>query len=443
MTGQSEIKELSTAEAVEEDIARQTKAANLLNDLAVSIDAHAPRFALADLTSFVQESVCPDATEEGYARLRKLAEALGPDSWLGWFLGVQPPITMQGMILVWSLNYAPQIHPLCATEKLPFPFTPLVRAWLDHQPRLVEPSPAHKRNVMPAKLAMAREESPRTGKFAPAAHIVVQPTGGQLVMPGFERATYPDIALPLELWRIGGGEETSPGRGVPWSLRMFVAAILCIPLEERHGRHPLTMQVSLKELVKWLYPNSNPPGKQTWWKRFLEAVAALHNHTARIPYRRGDTGTLGARQVVSVPEYPASPDDMAGPVIFQVWLPPGSERGPQVSSRLMTWGARDAAGFRLLLNLAYRWHNPGRTLRPAGPRADGRGDFWITSRNPNDYDKLTDDDLMAYAFPCTARKNKRNIRADTRNTLKRLVEAGEIGYAEGRYVPPTVIKHGQ
>ena len=45
-------------------------------------------------------------------------------------------------------------------------------------------------------------------------------------------------------------------------------------------------------------------------------------------------------------------------------LPPGSGNGPQVSDNLRLWGVKSAPAYRLLINLAYQWHNPGVTKFP-------------------------------------------------------------------------------
>ena len=402
--------------------------------------------SLQPISDFILND-CPDAAiSEAFDRLIAVAkpeEEITP--LLSWIYGIPqnvlfPSDNVSGRreILDRALSRALEIDELCAQRNLDFPVTPLLRAWV-HRPRRVEAAPPEKRHIIPTKLAMVREgdrSTNRFAKFAPAAHVVQQPDGGQLVMPGFERADYPRIALPLELWRIGGGRETSPGRGVPWALRMFIAAVLFAPVDQRHGHYPLDIPVALRDLLAWLYPASNRPGPSRWWPQLNRAVEALEAPTARIPYQREDTGTLALRRVVSVAEIPGTPADLDGPVIFRVDLPLGSENGPQVSPNLLAWGARDAAAFRLLLNLAYSWHNPGRTLRPFGKRADGRGQLWSASRNPDDYDRLTDEELVTYAFPEATRKDRRGLLRDTRQALKRLSAAGEVKIIEGRVLPP-------
>ena len=45
-------------------------------------------------------------------------------------------------------------------------------------------------------------------------------------------------------------------------------------------------------------------------------------------------------------------------------LPPGSGPGPKVSPTLGAWGARSAPAYSAMLNLAYRWFDPGVTRHP-------------------------------------------------------------------------------
>ena len=419
----------------------------LIGEISVSLKVAEDQqlVSLSPLQHFVDNDCPDDAISEAFNRLVAVSKSEEAPTWVSWiyripqnFLSPSDGTEPRRWILVSTLDRAHYLDELCAQRNLAFPVTPLLQAWL-HRPRRVEAAPPNKRQIIPTKLAMAREgdrSNQRFAKFAPAAHVVQQPDGGQLVMPGFERPDYPRVALPLELWRIGGGKETSPGRGVPWALRLLMGAVLFSPLDQRHGRYPLDIPVALRDLLVWLYPTSNRPGSSRWWPQLMRAVEDLEAHTARIPYRREDTGTLALLRVVAVAEIPATPADLDGPVIFRVDLPPGSENGPQVSPNLLAWGARDAAAFRLLLNLAYHWYNPGRTVRPLGKRADGRGRFWSASRNPNDYDRLTDEELISYAFPEAARKDRRGLLRDTREALKRLAASGEVEIIEGHILPP-------
>ena len=61
--------------------------------------------------------------------------------------------------------------------------------------------------------------------------------------------------------------------------------------------------------------------------------------------------------MVSVGGIPRGPGCSRRVVRIIVDLPPGSGNGPQVSDNLRLWGVRSAPAYRLLINLAYQWHN--------------------------------------------------------------------------------------
>ena len=60
-------------------------------------------------------------------------------------------------------------------------------------------------------------------------------------------------------------------------------------------------------------------------------------------------------------------------MVIRIDLPTGSRNGPMLPRDWLGWAAKDAPAARLLINLAAHWHNPGRSIRPAGARADGGG----------------------------------------------------------------------
>ena len=315
-----------------------------------------------------------------------------------------------------------------AGHAIKYPLTPLVHAWR----RRAEPAPPDKRRILPGKLGMAPEGDRRVPKlYTPAAHV---PDDGQAPLPGFANTSWPAVALPLELWRLGGGPDRSSGRGLPIPLRLFLAALLHTKQADRHGQHILDLSISLREVRRLLYPNGPPSNKQ-FWPAFRRAVDALRTADG-IPIWREDTQTWALRQIVTVPEIPAGPTELDGPVIFRIDLPPGSENGPMVAPSLLHWAANDAPAARLLLNLAYYWNRPGVSLRQAGNRADGQGRFYHQSNNPADYAPVSDDELAAWAYPDDHRKNRRNLRKDAREIRDVLASAGELRIVEGRILPP-------
>ena len=70
-------------------------------------------------------------------------------------------------------------------------------------------------------------------------------------------------------------------------------------------------------------------------------------------------------------------------------LPPGSGSGPLVTPTLGAWGAKSAPAYSALLNLAYRWFDPGVTRHPV------RGGHWLQAQAPERYPALSDTDVVA------------------------------------------------
>ena len=115
----------------------------------------------------------------------------------------------------------------------------------------------------------------------------------------------------------------------------------------------------------------------------MTAVEALDTMDARIPWEDPDTGRGGLRRLVQVGDIPRGPGALEDFVTVVVHLPPGAGVGPTVSPNLHVWGVRSAPAYNALINLAYRWFEPGVTRRPvAGGRHGGyhRRTPWTTRR---------------------------------------------------------------
>ena len=316
-----------------------------------------------------------------------------------------------------------------------FPLTPIVRAWLQRP----LPSPVNSRQtrrIVPARLAMAKEGERRAPRlYSPAAHVTKD---GQGVLPGFgvNADTAPAIALPLELYAMGGGPDTTRGRGAPLALRIFVESVLAVPQSRRDGQ-PTSLTPSLREFLSWVYPNG-VPGKSVYWPRIMAAAETLGR--TKIPVYDATTKRHGVRAVVSILQNPRMPDWLDDAVGIVVWLPAGSETGPQVSDNLSQWGTKNAAAYRLLLNLTYHLYRPGVNVRPVGRRRDGRGKLWAQSQNPSGYDPLTAAEITAMAFPTSTRKNRRELTSTALTALQTLGAHGEVrvtdlGRGQWRVIP--------
>ena len=308
-----------------------------------------------------------------------------------------------------------------------FPLTPIVDAWL-RRPRLVRPNARAQNRILPGKLAQAHPTDRRSGKqFSPAAHLSPE---RQFVL-GFEDQNRSGPALPIALYDLGVDHQ-SAGKGAPIALRIFVESIFAVEMAERNRGQPVAMEISLREFLSWLYPGRRPSPAE-YWPRLMAAVEALDSRDARIPLVDPETGRGGLRRIVSVGGIPRGPDALDDVVRVVVDLPAESGNGPQISNQLRLWGAKSAPAYRLLLNLAYRWHAPGKTIIPVG---QGRRKIWTPSQDPKRYDPVTDAELIDLAFPTSSASNRRNLLSRARQVVKELENAGELRIVDGRRILP-------
>ena len=318
-----------------------------------------------------------------------------------------------------------------AGEDVRWPLAPLVNVW-QQRPRPVEPNRRATDRVIPARLAMANTSSNPRLLFSPAAHAEYGPDGKQLVMPGFANVDTPSPALPLALYDLGAGPAISPGRGAPLALRMFVESVLSVPMQERERGQPVAMSVSLREFLKWLYPTRTPSPAE-YWPRLMAAIEALDSWDARVPLYDPQTKRNELRRVVSVGGIPRGPGALDESVRIIVDLPPGSGNGPQVSDNLRLWGVKSAPAYRLLINLAYQWHNPGVTVAPVGK---GKNRHWVQVEDPSRYPVITDDDLVFLTFPTMSSKAERRKPGEAWGYVRQLEKAGELRVVKGKILPP-------
>ena len=386
------------------------------------------RPAVQELSRWANSDDCPsDAVDTVCERLTAL---LGYDVW--------PPMKLLGGMIItgqmtisigdlWD-EYRSAVD---AGEDVRWPLAPLVNAWLQ-RPRPVEPNRRITDRVIPARLAMARMSDNSRLLFSPAAHTGYGPDGKQLALPGFAKPNNPSPALPLALYELGAGPASSPGKGAPLALRMFVESVLSVPMDERERGQPVAMSVSLRDFLGWLYPTRTPSPAE-YWPRLMAAVEALDSWDARVPLYDPQTKRSELRRVVSVGGIPRGPGALDESVRIIVDLPPGSGNGPQVSDNLRLWGVKSAPAYRLLINLAYRWHNPGVTKIPIGR---GKARHWVQVNDPDRYPQMTDTELVSLAFPSSAVQNRRVLLQRTKSVVSQLAEAQELRMVDGKILPP-------
>ena len=195
--------------------------------------------------------------------------------------------------------------------------------------------------------------------------------------------------------------------------------------------------VTLREFLSWFWPNRTPSPSE-YWIQLNEAAEDLDK--LRIPIINPKTGRGQARRLVSVVGIPRGARVMDDEVEVLVYLPAGSDLGPQVSDQLRQWGNRSAPAWRALINLAYLWFDPGQTHAPIGR---GRHQHWQRIHDPGRYPVLSDKDLVDLCFPTS--QNQRRISRDLLpraiRTLQSLEKAKELqirgGKGRWQVLPPT------
>ena len=179
-----------------------------------------------------------------------------------------------------------------------------------------------------------------------------------------------------------------------------------VGLKDRNRNHPIALEVTLRELLKRLYPGPRNPKPNEYWPKLNRAVEILDS--TRIPWEDPTTGKGGTRRAVNVSDIPRGPGKLNDIVRLIVDLPPGSGVGPIVSPNLSKWGLKSAPAYRGLLNLAYHWFAPGKTRRPIRG-----GKHWLQMRSPSRYEKVTDDLLIELFYPTSAQKERRVLESRT------------------------------
>ena len=71
-----------------------------------------------------------------------------------------------------------------------------------------------------------------------------------------------------------------------------------------------------------------------------------------------------------------------------------------------------------MLNLAYRWFDPGVTRHPVP------GGRWVQVQDPKRYPALSDADVVAITGPLSARAARRNLAVEGWEVLRKLEDAG-------------------
>ena len=242
------------------------------------------------------------------------------------------------------------------------PLAPIVRAW-QMRPVEVEPFRPRHRAALPDLHRPRREDLPDLPMLPATAR---KPAW----LPGMEPTVGGCPSWLLALFDQAGGRSMRPGRGAPWDLRLFVAALLSLPVESRDGR-PRDLTFKAGEVAAWLHPRGwDRANRRRDWPAFLRALGTLG--ALRVPMEVSacwpDDGTTEIRDValVACADAPREWRDGLARVTFTVRAP-GSE-GPGVRidwPRLVAYGADSAPLYRGYLAVSAALHRTARRGAPA------------------------------------------------------------------------------
>lgn len=291
------------------------------------------------------------------------------------------------------------------------PLTPLVRCWSTHYRA---PARQHTRPLLPAEWP---KEERRQAAYA------VAPGVGQLPLPAAALGDNPH--LPDHLYRVGVARVVDQrGRVAPLALRIFLEGQLGVAPERRQPHMAQSVDVTVRQLLAWLYPGPGRRPAPSRWRPALEAAAeALASRQAAI------AGADGR------PWWPVLlHSDLAGldsPVRLEVTYPPSDRPNlgaPIWIDDLREAGVRSAVQHRLLITLAYRWWQPGVTRLPVH---DGRRKtHWTDAKRLEAWPHLDGDDLVHAAYPSTTARmgtmERRNQLAYARRAIEGLAGAGAV-----------------
>ena len=190
-------------------------------------------------------------------------------------------------------------------------------------------------------------------------------------------------ALPIVLW--DRAVEAKPGRGAPYGLRLWVEAILSVPVSERSGTR--TIAIPFGHMVKAMFNRY----RRDQFPALSAAFQTVHN----MGIAWGEQGAESVWVPVVVRNRPERWDAYDSDVVFEVKLPPGSGSGPLVyKPYLREIGRHSAPGYRATLGLCYLWDrygaNKGRFIQATIPRlrrndqgelVDSDGEVLLTKQN--------------------------------------------------------------
>ena len=324
---------------------------------------------------------------------------------------------------------------------LKHPLAPLIDAWNTGplEVQAVRDADGNLRGDTIAPRIAMRESGAKTDRlYLSPAHIALDGTGGQTVMPGFGEAngTRRIPVLPVELYDLGvqSGVRRGGNGEAPIPARMLVKLAAAPSASVRHGERFVTYNITLRDLRDALYPPERLDGSKRrqrsvgyMWPHIREAIRII-NQDARIPVLDPKTGYGHFHHLLRINEN-FGRIDLDMPIGVVLDIPPEVYGGVQLPHRLDQWGAESAPAYRALIGLSFLWHEPGRTHAP-------KGSSWLRRTSIDPYDPLSDDDAIALAYPSSMTANRRLLVRRAWSALENLEKYGELQIEGRRILPP-------
>ena len=329
----------------------------------------------------------------------------------------------------------PELHSVwMARESRPsHPLAVVARKWLN-RPVLVRASRRTKNRIIPARVAMGREDDPQVPKLL--SPIPDEATCRQLALPGFKEPLFTP-ALPLHLFDMGMGSTGRDIRSAPVALRLLVTALSMAPMDGLNGGKPIFFNLRYRRVIDELYPGDVcRPSYHKVYDRLIAAVDAINHRDNWIPVYDPDEQAHSLRQVVIISSVPRNPKALDDTIQVGINLPKGSGIGPRVPDSLKSWGVKSARAYRALLNLTYAWYRPGRIQLPIGPRLSTGAKGTVMSKDIERYPSLTDDYAVFLCFPTSETQQRRKLVARGHETIELLADAQDLKIVEGHIIPP-------
>ena len=280
--------------------------------------------------------------------------------------------------------------------------------------------------------------------------------GDAVVLPSFSPPKAPDpepylqeldlenTACPswlLYLYDHAGGGSLAQGRGAPWALRLFIAALCAVKVEDRNGVG-VPLPFKLEDVGGWLHPDGWTNRRRDW-----ERLPAALNRLGSLRVPIG--GMLVAPvHALAVPK--AYSADAA--VVLMVTIPRAARAGVRLDwDRLRRYGLQSAAIYRAYLSVsAVLDHSAARgmpiTRQIAAPVLNRTGKpIARKGRLLRDPDRLVENPAARYVAVFTDRDaasfigynpNEKQRRYDARKAIEQLTADGVIELnrlARGRF----------